>query len=102
MPEILAPAKLTEVLEGWDPARRIVYCDEQAGTASPLAALAAVAPGPLAVLIGPEGGFEEAERAALAGLPFVVPISLGPRVLRADTAGVAALALVTASRPARR
>ncbi len=96
VPEIFEPAKLTDVLEAWDPARRIVYCDELTETASPIEALRPVAPGPLAVLIGPEGGFDDAERAALGRLPFVVPISLGPRVLRADTAAVAALALVNA------
>ena len=52
---------------------------------------------PLAVLIGPEGGFEEEERALLLAQPFVLPISLGPRVMRADTAAVAALALVNAA-----
>ena len=53
-------------------------------------------PGPLALLIGPEGGFDEAERALLSSKPFVTRISLGPRILRADTAAVAALALVNA------
>lgn len=97
VPRVFEPSWLAHVLEDWDPARWIVYCDEEAETASPIAALGAVTPGPLAVLIGPEGGFDEAERAALARLPFVVPISLGPRVLRADTAAVAALALVNAA-----
>ncbi len=65
----------------------------------PLAALSAAAKHrlPLAVLIGPEGGFDSAERAALLALPHVVQISLGPRILRADTAAVAALALVQAA-----
>ena len=64
--------------------------------ASPVEALSEVAPGPLAVLIGPEGGFDAAEREHLRARPYVVPISLGPRVMRADTAAVAALALVNA------
>ncbi len=87
---------LESVLVGWDPARRIIYCDEAAPVAGPIAALAGIAPGPLAVLIGPEGGFSEDERARLAALDCVAPISLGPRIMRADTAGVAALALVQA------
>ena len=58
--------------------------------------LARLQPGPLALLIGPEGGFDEAERALLSSKPFVTRISLGPRILRADTAAVAALALVNA------
>ena len=74
-----------------------MFADEAAPIASPLAALASNTPRPLAVLIGPEGGFEEEERALLLGKPFVLPISLGPRVMRADTAAVAALALVNAT-----
>ncbi len=87
---------LESVLENWDPVRRIVYCDETAPIADPVAALAGIAPGPLAVLIGPEGGFSGEERARLAAMNCVTPIALGPRVMRADTAGVAALALVQA------
>lgn len=96
VPEVHEPVKLMALLEGWEPARRIVYCDEEAEIASPVEALAGVEPGPLAVLIGPEGGFDETEREALRQRPFVVPVSLGPRVMRADTAAVAALALVNA------
>jgi 16S rRNA (uracil1498-N3)-methyltransferase len=61
---------------------------------SPIAALAGVGSGPLAVLVGPEGGFEASERTLLLEQPFVLAVSLGPRILRADTAAVAALALV--------
>jgi len=96
VPEIVEPQKLDSVLAQWDPARRLIYCDEAAETSAPIDALAAVAPGPLAVLIGPEGGFEQEERARLRDLPSVIPISLGPRVMRGDTAAVAALALVNA------
>ena len=96
VPEIVEPQKLDQVLGQWDPSRRLIYCDEAAEASSPIDALAAVAPGPLAVLIGPEGGFEQDERKQLCALPFVVPISLGPRVMRGDTAAVAALALVNA------
>jgi 16S rRNA (uracil1498-N3)-methyltransferase len=91
VPQIEAPVKLEVLLDGWEPRRRLLFCDE-AGEAPPL--LKAVAePGPWAVLIGPEGGFSPAERARLRGLDFVVAASLGPRILRADTAAIAALAL---------
>jgi 16S rRNA (uracil1498-N3)-methyltransferase len=77
--------------------RCIVFCDEDAAAANPIAALEAVPPrAPLAVLIGPEGGFAEDERAALVKLPNVIRIALGPRILRADTAAVAALTVVQA------
>ena len=96
IPEVVAPEKLESVLAGWDPARRLVFCDEGSAERGPFVTLAGLPPGPLALLIGPEGGFEEVERAALLAKPFVTPISLGPRILRADTAAVAALALVNA------
>jgi len=91
------PVKLPVLLQDWDPARRIIFCDEGAETASPLEALKGVATGPLAVLIGPEGGFDEAERKALMARPGTLAISLGPRIMRADTAAIAALALVNAT-----
>lgn len=96
VPTVVAPQRLDRVLAEWPPERRLIYCDETAPVTSPVAALSALAPGPLAVLIGPEGGFEEAERAALRAHAAVTAISLGPRVMRADTAAVAALALVNA------
>jgi 16S rRNA (uracil1498-N3)-methyltransferase len=96
IPEVVETEKLDKVLASWDPARRLIFCDEAADIASPLAALSAVPPGPLAVLIGPEGGFTVEERDGFARLPFVTRISLGPRIMRADTAAVAALALVNA------
>lgn len=80
--------KLGAVLNGWDPARRLMFCDEaEIGAAVALAGNA----GPWAILIGPEGGFSDAERARLRGLDFAQVVSLGPRILRADTAAVAAL-----------
>jgi 16S rRNA (uracil1498-N3)-methyltransferase len=97
VPEILEPEKLSKLLDRWEEGRRLIFADEQAPHVSPLEALKTLAPGPLAVLIGPEGGFEREERAALLAKPFVLPISLGPRVMRADTAAVAALALVNAA-----
>ena len=96
IPEIQGPAPLAKVLDTWDEDRRIVFCDEAAEIADPIAALRKVAPGPVAVLIGPEGGFSTEERELIRSKPFAVPISLGPRVMRADTAAVAALALVNA------
>lgn len=96
VPEIFEPAPLDRVLKEWDPGRRLVFCDESAPVASPLEALAKLDAGPLAVLIGPEGGFDPAEREWLIRQPCALAISLGPRVMRADTAAVAALSLVNA------
>jgi 16S rRNA (uracil1498-N3)-methyltransferase len=82
-----------------DANRLLIFCDEDAEVTDPIAALGAAVPiqgQPIAVLIGPEGGFAEKERAALLKLPKVMRIALGPRILRADTAAVAALALVQA------
>jgi len=97
VPSVGEPVKLAGLLEAWDPARRLIFCDEGAAAASPLATLAGVSEGPLAVLVGPEGGFDPAERGLLREKPFAVAISLGPRIMRADTAAVAALALVNAA-----
>lgn len=86
---------LPRLLAGWDPARRILWADEAlAGApAAPVRMLQGLPRGPWAILIGPEGGWSEAERQRLGGLDFVQRISLGPRVLRADSAAVAALTL---------
>jgi 16S rRNA (uracil1498-N3)-methyltransferase len=100
LPDIAPPLVLDRLIAQRDPARLLVFCDEDAELKDPLAALAEArraartGPLPLAVLVGPEGGFAAAERAALVGLPNVVRLALGPRILRADTAAVAALALV--------
>src|SRR5262245_52723252 len=96
IPEVLEPEKLENAIASWDAARPLLFCDEDSEERCPLSALARLEPGPLALLVGPEGGFDEAERALLASKPFVRRISLGPRILRADTAAVAALALVNA------
>lgn len=96
VPVVDEPKKLTAVLEGWDADRTLIFCDEDADLADPVAALKQVSRGPLAVLIGPEGGFSEAERALISSKTYTKPISLGPRIMRADTAAVAALALVNA------
>ena len=91
VPQVADLEPLRKVLAGWDPARRILWADES--LVGPAETLAGLAPGPWAILIGPEGGFSEAERAALRALPFVTPVSLGPRILRADTAACAAITL---------
>jgi 16S rRNA (uracil1498-N3)-methyltransferase len=96
LPEIRPLAQLTEVLAAWEPERRLVFCDEDAEVKSPVAALAGLSAAPLALLIGPEGGFSEEERDMLLKRPHVVRLSLGPRILRADTAAVAALAVIQA------
>jgi 16S rRNA (uracil1498-N3)-methyltransferase len=96
LPEIDAPASLAEALGRWDPARRLIFCDEAAPTGSPTEALGRLTPGPAGILIGPEGGFSPEERTDLLGRPYVTALSLGPRILRADTAAVAAFALVQA------
>jgi 16S rRNA (uracil1498-N3)-methyltransferase len=90
VPEVAALQPLSKLLRGWDPARRLIWADE--GSAGQGATLPD-APAPAAILIGPEGGFSQAERTRLAALPFVSPLALGPRILRADTAAVAALTL---------
>lgn len=94
LPAIAEPTPFATLLAGWDAGRTLIFCDEDAPLGDALAGLRAIAGRPLAVLIGPEGGFDDTERAALLALPSIIRLSLGPRILRADTAGVAALALV--------
>ena len=97
VPEIVAPVKFESILPGWDTTRTLIFCDEGAQHENPVAQLAQLPPlAPLAVLIGPEGGFDPAERQVLLKQPYTLAISLGPRIMRADTAAVAALALVNA------
>lgn len=91
VPEVAPIARLDALLDRWPAERRLLFCDET--LAGPATALAGLERGPWAVLIGPEGGFSPAERARLGALSQAHPVSLGPRVLRADTAAVAALAL---------
>ncbi len=95
VPSIAEPARLADVLLEWRPERRLMFCDE-AGDARPAAealARGAPSPAPWAVLIGPEGGFSPAERSAARAVEGSLPVSLGPRILRADTAAIAALTL---------
>ncbi|WP_138936257.1 16S rRNA (uracil(1498)-N(3))-methyltransferase [Roseovarius arcticus] len=91
VPPVDALQKLPALLQGWDPARRIMFCDEALADNGAMALPREA--GPWAVLIGPEGGFSEAERKRLAALPHAHATRLGPRILRADTAAVAALTL---------
>jgi 16S rRNA (uracil1498-N3)-methyltransferase len=97
VPDVLDGETLSSALAHWDQRRRLIFCDEDSDNPDPLAALGALDPGPLALLIGPEGGFDDAERELVTSQAFAVRISLGPRILRADTAAVAALALVNAT-----
>ncbi|MDE2011288.1 MAG: 16S rRNA (uracil(1498)-N(3))-methyltransferase [Alphaproteobacteria bacterium] len=93
VPEVRDAVDLEKLLADWPAERRLLFCDE-AGEAPPIAAALAAAPGgPWAVLVGPEGGFDPAERARIRAQGCVTPVSLGSRILRADTAGLAALAV---------
>jgi 16S rRNA (uracil1498-N3)-methyltransferase len=95
VPQVVAPVGLETLLDGWEPERRLMFCDE-AGDARPaLAALGACGDEgrPFSVLIGPEGGFAPQERDRLRSQAFVTPVTLGPRILRADTAAISALTL---------
>ena len=91
VPEVGELVKLSALLDTWPEDRQLIFCDE--ARAGPAETLAQAQGGKWAILIGPEGGFSEAERARLMSMPQTTPISLGPRILRADTAAVAALTL---------
>ncbi len=108
-PELFEPLPLAKALDGWDAARTLIYADEagddanapwggETGRAKPIVdALAAQRPSKaLALLIGPEGGFTLEERRMLRSLGYVMPVSLGPRILRAETAVIAALSVIQA------
>ena len=92
-PQVLAPEKLDRLLADWPSERRLMFCDESGEAPPALDALADREPGTWGVLIGPEGGFAPRERTLIRGLEQAVPVSLGPRILRADTAAIAALTL---------
>lgn len=97
VPTVAAPRKLEDLLSDWPRERRIIFCDEGHGSQNPLPALQKIEERKLALLVGPEGGFSDEERTALRNLDFVTPIPLGPRILRADTAAVAAMAVIQAA-----
>ncbi|MEM5471958.1 16S rRNA (uracil(1498)-N(3))-methyltransferase [Hoeflea sp. AS60] len=94
IPQLGDAVKLEALLSDWEPARRIIFCNESEAGNNPGTILNDIAETDLALLVGPEGGFSEREREMLAALPFVTSIPLGPRILRADTAAVAALTAV--------
>ena len=96
VPELRAQERLDRLLTAWPGKRRLIVCDES-GAGEPIGEAAArIAPGPIALLIGPEGGFDETELDAMGKLSFVTRVGLGPRVLRAETATLAALAVFQA------
>jgi 16S rRNA (uracil1498-N3)-methyltransferase len=96
LPDAASPLPLGKAVAGLEPDRLLIFCDEAAECDDPLRALRGAKRSALAVLIGPEGGFAEEERRALLTRPGTLRLSLGPRIMRADTAAVAALALVQA------
>lgn len=98
LPDVDEPQDFARWLAAVETERAIVFCDEEAETGDPLQALAAAPQKPLTLLIGPEGGFSENERNTLLARDGVVRLSLGPRILRADTAAIAALAILQAAR----
>jgi 16S rRNA (uracil1498-N3)-methyltransferase len=93
VPDLREPVPLQRLLDRWPGGRRILFCDEGGTAPAALGVLQGEAEGPWALLLGPEGGFSDTERARLKEHQSVVPVSLGPRIMRADTAAVAALAL---------
>jgi 16S rRNA (uracil1498-N3)-methyltransferase len=96
VPELRAPERLGRLLATWTGARRLVVCDES-GAGEPISdAAARLPPGPVALLVGPEGGFDETELDAIGKLSFVTRVGLGPRVLRGETAALAAVAVFQA------
>ena len=97
IPELKPAMKLSQLLSDWDETRQIIFCDEGTETNNPLSQLRTQSTEKFALLIGPEGGFSAQERETLQSLNHVTPIPLGPRILRADTALVAAMAVLQAT-----
>lgn len=93
VPQVLEPQKLDRLLADLGEGRRLMFCDEAGDAAPAKDALAAAGGDAWAVLIGPEGGFSPAERERIRALPSATPVSLGPRILRADTAAISAMTL---------
>ena len=104
-PEIFEATPLPKALDGWDETRPLIYADEsgdedgkawggEAGRARPIGEAISAKSDKLALLIGPEGGFTPDERRMLRAMPHVIPVSLGPRILRAETAVIAALSII--------
>jgi 16S rRNA (uracil1498-N3)-methyltransferase len=98
LPVVNEPRKLADILAGWDAGRTLFFADEAARPAASLAAFEELARGaPVAIIVGPEGGFSADERRIIRALPQTRTVALGPRIMRADTAAVALLALVNAT-----
>jgi 16S rRNA (uracil1498-N3)-methyltransferase len=91
LPQIDAPVKLAALLKGWPGERHLFFADEAGGL--PIAEAARANPGPAAILIGPEGGFDDEERAMIRATPQAIGVALGPRILRAETAAFAAISV---------
>ena len=96
IPQVAEPEKLQRVIVRWDRDRPLVCCEEAAEEANPIAALGTLRQGPVGLIIGPEGGFADEERELLIRQTYTLRLSLGPRIMRADTAAIAALALINA------
>jgi len=94
VPDVAEPKKLKSVLADWPEDRTLIFCDERAGHENPVDTLKRLKTEAVGVLLGPEGGFSAEERDLILSVPNVVALSLGPRIMRADTAAVAVLALV--------
>ena len=92
-PEVAEPVRLDALLAGWPPERRLMFCDEGGQAAPAVEALRGGPAGPWSVLIGPEGGFSPGERGAIRARGEATAVTLGPRILRADTAAISALTL---------
>ena len=92
LPELTEPVKLDALLKNW-PADRVLFFADELGGENAAAAFSATAGRPAALLVGPEGGFDDGERAAIRALPQARAITLGPRILRGETASIAALSL---------
>ena len=96
VPDVLEPVKFATAIASWEAGRSLIFCDERASTANPVEALRGCK-APAAIIVGPEGGFTQEERDLLQRQSFVTAISLGPRIMRADTVAIAALSVVQAA-----
>lgn len=97
LPECRDIVRFDRFIDQWDHSRKLIFCDEAHNKNNPIEILQSIKDAPVGLLVGPEGGFSEEERQILRSLPFVVTIPLGPRILRADTAAVAAMAIIQAT-----
>lgn len=96
IPEVVEPEDLRDMIKKWDHERKLIFCDEASSVSNPLEDLKRLQGEKCAVIVGPEGGFSHEERDLLLQQPFTHQVSLGPRILRADTAAVSVLTLVNA------